>query len=138
MVPRHSHEYGLQKVSAVQSKAQCGGQLTAKTSWLNTTVAPDQECTEDRLGHDVQDAVEHSLRVWRDDIATLGKSPRDRVEEPEEGGPCAHDDVSFRDIGSNGSCVLAAGPDKSPRNPEKSEASEHVITPLSPSSAMLL
>ena len=93
-------------------------------------MTPEQESTEDWLGQDVQDTVEHSLRVGRDDIATFRKSPSNRVEEPEKGGPSANNDVGFRNIGPNRRRVLAAGPDESPRNPKESEASEDVVSPL--------
>lgn len=81
MVHHHSHGCGLQK-SQRNSKAKRRGRLTAKTTWLNTTVTPDQESTEDWLGHDIQDTVEHSLRVGRDDVATFRKSPSNWVQEP--------------------------------------------------------
>lgn len=50
-------------------------------------MTPDQEGTEYWLSHDVQDTVEHGLGVGRDNIATLGKSPSNWIEEPEEGSP---------------------------------------------------
>ena len=45
--------------------------LTAKTGWLDIPVTPEKESTEDRLSHDVQNTVEDSFRVWRDDVTTL-------------------------------------------------------------------
>ena len=93
-------------------------------------MTPEQESPKDRLGQDVQDTVKHSLRVGRDDIATFRKPPSNRVEEPEEGGPSADNDVGFRDIGPNRGRVLAAGPNESPHNPKESEASEDVVSPL--------
>ena len=93
-------------------------------------MTPEQKGTENWFGHNIQDTVEHSLRVGRNNVATLGQSPSDRVEEPEEGSPGADDEVGLRDIRPNGSCVLAAGPDECPRNPEESEASKGVVSPL--------
>ena len=113
-----------------QINASARGEHTAKSSGFNVTMTPEQESTKDRLGHNVQDTVEHRLGVGGDDVATLGKSPSNWVEEPEEGGPPADNNVGPRNIGSNGSCVLTAGPDESPRNPKESEASEDVVSPL--------
>lgn len=50
-------------VKLAQFRGQLSGSLTAKTSWLNITVTPDQESAEDWLGQYVQNTVEHSLRV---------------------------------------------------------------------------
>ena len=61
-------------------------------------MTPDQESTKDRLGHNVQDTVEYSLRVGRNDVATLRESPSNRIEEPKESGPTPNDDVGLRDI----------------------------------------
>ena len=56
-------------------------------------MTPEQESAKDWLGQDVQNTVEHRLRVGRDDVATFGKSPSNRVEEPEEGGPGTNNDI---------------------------------------------
>ena len=93
-------------------------------------MAPDQESTKDWFGQDIQNAVEDSFRVGCDDISTLGKSPGDGVEEPEESSPSTDSDVSSRNIRANGSCVLAAGPNEGPSHPEKGEASEDEVSPL--------
>ena len=93
-------------------------------------MAPEQESTKDWLGQDVQNPVERSLRVGRDDIATFRKSASNGVEEQEEGGPSADDNVGSRDIGPNRRRVLAAGPDESPRNPKESKASKDEVSPL--------
>lgn len=113
-----------------QLKSSIRRKPTAEASGFNIAVTPEQESTKNWLGQDVQDTVEHSFRVGRDDIATFRKSPSYRVEEPEEGGPSADDEVSSRDIRPNRRRVLAAGPDESPRNPKESEASEDVVSPL--------
>ena len=62
MVRRRSRECGLLKVSTTP-KFDWGARHTAKTSWLNPTVTPNQESAKDWLSHDVQDTIEHSLGV---------------------------------------------------------------------------
>ena len=93
MVLRRSRGCGLQSFSA--TRILTDKKLTAETSWVNTTVAPNQESTKDWFGQDIQNAVEDSLRVRCDDISALGESPSDWVEEPEESSPSTDSDVSF-------------------------------------------
>jgi hypothetical protein len=45
-------------------------------------VAPDEESTEDGLGEEIEDTVKDGLRVGRDNVATLAKTPSDWVEAP--------------------------------------------------------
>ena len=93
-------------------------------------MTPEQESTEDWLGHNVQDTIEHSLGVGRNDIATLRQSPSNRVEKPEKGGPSTDDEVGPAHIRANVGSMLATGPDEGPRDPKEGEASEGVVPPL--------
>lgn len=61
-------------------------QLEAETSGVDVTVTPDQECAKDWLGQKIQDTVEDSLGVRRNDVTTLANTPCNRVENPEESG----------------------------------------------------
>lgn len=104
--------------------------LTTKTGWLDIPVTPEQKSTEDRLSHDVQNTVEDSFRIRRDNVTALGKSPGDRVQEPEEDSPDTADQVYFRDVWANGSGVLARRPCDCPSDPEEGNAAEGEVTPL--------
>lgn len=53
--------------------------VEAKAGRVDVAVAPKEKSTEDRLSEDVEDTVEDSLGVGRDDVSTLRKSPCDGV-----------------------------------------------------------
>lgn len=61
---------------------------------------------EDWLGEDVKDTVEDHLGVGGDDISTVGETPGDGVEKPEE----------REDKGGGGECFLVGGTDDSGRS----------------------
>jgi hypothetical protein len=54
----------------------------AKTSGVNILVAPEKESTEDGLGQEIEDTVEDSLRVGRDEVGTLAYTPGNGVDDP--------------------------------------------------------
>lgn len=93
-------------------------------------MAPQEECTEDRLRQNVQDTVEDGLGIWGDDVSALGNSPCDWVEEPEEDGPDTTDEVCFTDVLAESAGVLARGPGDGPSDPEESDASKGEVAPL--------
>lgn len=104
--------------------------LTAKTGWLNIPVTPQEESTEYRLSHDIQNTIEDSFRIRRNNVTALRKPPGDRVQEPEEDSPDTANQVYFGDIWANGGSVLARGPGDSPGDPEEGNAAEGEVTPL--------
>ena len=104
--------------------------VETQASRVDTLVAPQEESTEDGLGHDVQHAVEDGLGVGSDEVATLGQSPGDGVKEPEEDGPDTADEVGLADVGAEGGGVLAGGPDDGPGDPEEGDIAKDVVTPL--------
>lgn len=61
--------------------------LTAETGSVNFAMAPKEKSSKDWLSHQVQDTVKDGLRIRRNDVATLGKSPGNWVEEPKKDGP---------------------------------------------------
>ncbi len=62
MGPHRNRECELRHVR--RNLPQRDRELTAETCWVNVTVTPEEESTEDWLRHDVQNTIEHSLRVW--------------------------------------------------------------------------
>ena len=93
-------------------------------------MTPEEESTKYGFGHDVQDTIEDSFGIRRDNVTALGKSPGDRVQEPEEDSPDTADQVYFRDVWANSSSVLARGPGDSPGDPEEGNAAKGEVTPL--------
>lgn len=53
-----------------------------KTSGVNALVSPDEKSTEDGLSEEVEDTVEDSLGVWRDEVTSLADAPRNGVQDP--------------------------------------------------------
>jgi len=104
--------------------------VETEASRVNVTVTEDEESTEDRLGDQIEDTVEDSLRVRRDDIATLADTPGKRVKDPEKGGERAAHGEAAADILTENVGVTAALPDKDPNNVEESSATEGEVTPL--------
>ncbi len=51
---------------------------------IDIPVSHDQRDTEDRLRQEVENAVEDSFTVGRDEIGALGDSPRDGIDRPDE------------------------------------------------------
>jgi hypothetical protein len=45
-------------------------------------VPPDEERTEDGLGQEIQDTIEHGFRVGRDEVASLADAPCNWVQDP--------------------------------------------------------
>lgn len=48
-------------------------------------MAEEEQRTKDRLRDKVEDTVEDSLRVRRDDVATLTDTPGNGVQDPDDG-----------------------------------------------------
>ena len=69
-------------------------------------MSPQEESTKDWLGEEVKDAVEDSLRVGGDDVASLTDTPGDGVEEPQTNGPAAADGEHLVDILTESARVL--------------------------------
>ena len=54
---------------------------------FDVLVAPEKQEREDRLGEEVEDTVENSLRVGRNDVATFAKAPCNWIEYPDAKNP---------------------------------------------------
>jgi len=104
--------------------------VETEASRVDVTVTENEESAEDRLGDQIEDTIEDSLRIRRDDIATLTDTPGDRVQDPKEGGERAAHGEAAADILTENVGVTAALPDKDPNNVEESSAAEGEVTPL--------
>jgi hypothetical protein len=84
----------------------------------------------DGLGEEIEDTVEDHLGIRRDDVGTVGETPSDGVEEPEEG-----EESGRAGEGSSVACAedaggLSGGTSKQPPDVEEGGASKGVETPL--------
>ena len=106
--------------------------VEAQPGRVDVAVTPEEEAAKDGLGHDIQNPVEDSFRVRSDDVATLTETPGDGVEEPQEDGPHAADEIRPRDVIAQRVGVFACSPGHGPGNPEESHATEDEVAPLEP------
>lgn len=117
-------------------KLEILGIHTSKPSRIDIAMTPEEESAEHWLGHDVENTVEHSFRVWRDDVSSFRKSPCDGVQEPKEDGPNTANEVSSRDVCAKSGSVLASSPNNRPRNKEEGYVAEDEVSPLQTRSVM--
>lgn len=64
---------------------------------------------EDGLGENIEDTVEDHLRVGGNDISTIGETPGDGVEEPEEGEDASRDGVCSLETATEVGDTLPSG-----------------------------
>jgi hypothetical protein len=94
-------------------------------------MAEEEKSTEDSLGQNVKNTVEDSLRIRRDDIATLAKTPGNRVDEPKEDSPGTDHRIgsanrSFVDV----VCMSSSNENDVVCNEEKCDCCKDKISPL--------
>jgi hypothetical protein len=104
--------------------------VKTKTGRVNVTVTEDEESTEDRLGDQIKDTIEDSLRVGGDNVATLADTPGERVQDPEDSGERTAQGEATTDILAENIGVTTALPDEDPDDVEESKAAEGEVTPL--------
>lgn len=104
--------------------------VKTESGGLDVAMAPQEESTEDGLGHDVEDTVEDGFGIGGDDVAALAEAPGDGVQEPEADGPDAADGVGFGDVAAERCGVLAGGDGHGEGDPQECRAAEDEITPL--------
>ena len=95
---------------------------------IDVPMSSNQHDTEDRLGAEVQYAIEDSLGVWRDDIGTLGHTPGDRVAEPDEQGPHSAEHVGAIYVLTKQFSALAAHASEIPENIEHRQCTKRPPT----------
>ena len=97
---------------------------------VDVAVAPDQQSAENRLGKQVEDTVEVSLAVGRDDIATLAETPSKRVQDPKDGGEGAAGEEGPTNVAAEGLGAAAGFPDENIQDVEEGDAAKDKIAPL--------
>ena len=90
----------------------------------------NKHCTEDWLRQDVENAVDDSFRIGRDDITTFGETPSDRVNEPQEDCPGTAHDEGAANGSAKGVHVLASDDDNIECSEEEGETGENKVSPL--------
>lgn len=104
--------------------------VKTKRGGVDVAVAPDEQSTEDRLGQDVEHAVESSLGVRGDEVGALAHAPGDGVEGPQDGGQRAADHEGAADVATQGVGVFAGLPAEHVEDVEEGDAAEGEVAPL--------
>jgi len=73
-------------------------------------MAEEEQCTKDRFCDEIEDTVEDSFRVRRDDITSLTDTPGDGVEDPDDGCQATARDKDLANILTDVVGVLAGFP----------------------------
>lgn len=111
------------RISVVTNvKTQNGG--------VDIAMAPEEERTEDRLGESVEDTVEDGFGVRSDDVSSLGQSPGDWVQEPQEDGPATADHVCAANVSVDVARVNAANPEEVVGDEEEGKHGKNEVSPL--------
>jgi len=58
--------------------------VQAQSRKIDVAVVPEEQCAEDGLRQQIQDAVKDSLGITGDDISALAETPRNGVQDPKE------------------------------------------------------
>lgn len=90
----------------------------------------EEQSTKDGLCHYVQDTVEDSLGVGRNNMPAFAKAPSNRIAEPEEGSPCTAEEEGSANIRAEGVGMGTSLDDEDVGSPRESHATEGVVSPL--------
>jgi hypothetical protein len=93
-----------------------------KTRRVNALVAKEQERAEAGLGQEVEHTIEDGFGIGRDDVTTLAETPRNRVQDPQEGSQAATHDEGTLDIGAVVDGMTAGLPNELVYDVDESEA----------------
>lgn len=85
---------------------------------------------KDGLGKNVEDTVEDHLRVGRDDISTVGKTPGDGVKQPEEREDGGRGGEGRLVSGTKNSSRDSSGTREDPPDVEEGDTSKGEVTPF--------
>lgn len=97
---------------------------------VETRDHPDVVDGEDGLGDDIKDTVKDHLAVSADDVATISKTPSDRVEKPDEGKVDGRTHVGSLEFGTEAGSRLEGRAKQDPPNVDESGATKGKVTPL--------
>ena len=93
-------------------------------------MAPEEKSTKDGLTEDVENSVEDSFGVRRDDVPAFTHAPGDGVQEPETDNPSAADSVDPVDIGTEITSMATSIEEDGPGDEEEGSTAEDEVTPF--------
>ena len=104
--------------------------VNAKLSWVNAAVSPDEKSTKHWFSQQIEDTIEDGFRIGSDDVATFAEAPCNWVQEPNEDGEAAADEVGPADVRTEGFSVLTGDETDLPGNVKQGDTAEGIIPPL--------
>jgi hypothetical protein len=93
-------------------------------------MAPEEESAKDGLGEEVENTIEDSFGIRRDDVPAFAHAPGDRVQEPETDSPKAANSVNPVDVGTEITSLATSIEDDSPSDEEEGKNTEDEVTPF--------
>lgn len=104
--------------------------VKAQAANVDIAMAPEEESAKDGLGEEVENAVEDSFGVRRDDVPAFAHAPGDRIQEPETDGPNTANSVNPVDIGTEITRLAASIEDNGPSDEEEGNNTEDEVAPF--------
>jgi hypothetical protein len=104
--------------------------VKAQATNVDIAMAPEEKSAKDGLAEDVEDTVEDSFGVRRDDIPAFTHAPGDGVQEPEGHGPSSAHSVDPVDIGTEITSMATGIEDDGPGDEEEGKTAEDKVTPF--------
>jgi len=104
--------------------------VKAQATNVDIAMAPEEESAKDGLGEDVENAVEDSFGVRRDDVPAFAHAPGDRVQEPETDSPKTANSVNPVDIGTEITSLPTSIEEDGPSDEDEGNNTEDEVTPF--------
>lgn len=106
------------------------GNVNTEASRVDVAVTKDEEGTKNGLREEIQNSVEDSLCIGRDDVATLAKTESNRIDHPEnECQGTAHDE-NLANVAAKVAGVGTSLEDKQISNPKEGNAAKGEVSPF--------
>ena len=104
--------------------------VDTKLSRVDVAVSPEEKSAENGLGEDIKDTVEDGFAIGGDDVSPLGQSPGNWVQEPEEDGPDAADEVGTMNFSTQSKSMSAGDEYNIVGDKEEGHHAEGEVSPL--------
>jgi hypothetical protein len=104
--------------------------VKAQATNVDIAMAPEEESAKDGLGEDVENAIEGSFGVRRDDVPAFAHAPGDRVQEPETDSPKSANSVNPVDIGTEITSLATSIEEDGPSDEDEGNNTEDEVTPF--------
>jgi hypothetical protein len=104
--------------------------VKAQATNVDIAMAPEEKSAKDGLAEDVENTVEGSFGVRRDDIPAFTHAPGDGVQEPEADNPSCAYSVDPVDIGTEITSMATGIEEDGPGDEEEGKSAEDEVAPF--------